>query len=151
MDNYVILADVTCDLSQEIRDYFGIETYIPGQPLNEAGKAVIKMMEGVAEGVWGLFCLFPAAGFAVALAILLLFYKLTGEKKYYEVGSKGLHTNRHRSKTVSITQIPGKVLRRKTHRPPLSSNPQKAVHPARLFPVAVKVQFLPVHAGLQLI
>lgn len=32
--------------------------------------------EGVADGVWGLFCLFPALGFAVALAILLLFYKL---------------------------------------------------------------------------
>ena len=32
--------------------------------------------EGVAEGVWGLFCLFPAAGFALALVILLLFYKL---------------------------------------------------------------------------
>lgn len=32
--------------------------------------------EGVADGVWALFCLFPAAGFAVALAILLLFYKL---------------------------------------------------------------------------
>jgi len=31
---------------------------------------------GVADGVWGLFCLFPAAGFAVALTILLLFYKL---------------------------------------------------------------------------
>ena len=32
--------------------------------------------EGVAEGVWGLFCLFPAALFAVALVILLLLYKL---------------------------------------------------------------------------
>jgi len=32
--------------------------------------------EGVADGVWALFCLFPAAGFAIALAILLLFYKL---------------------------------------------------------------------------
>ena len=31
---------------------------------------------GVAEGVWALFCLFPAAGFAVALVILLAFYKL---------------------------------------------------------------------------
>lgn len=31
---------------------------------------------GVADGVWGLFCLFPAAGFAVALVILLVFYKL---------------------------------------------------------------------------
>ena len=32
--------------------------------------------EGVAEGVWKLFCLFPAAGYIVALVILLLFYKL---------------------------------------------------------------------------
>jgi len=31
---------------------------------------------GVADGVWALFCLFPAAGFAVALVILLAFYKL---------------------------------------------------------------------------
>ena len=31
---------------------------------------------GVAEGVWGLFTLLPAAGFTVALIILLLFYKL---------------------------------------------------------------------------
>ena len=31
---------------------------------------------GVADGVWGLFCLLPAAGFAVALVILLVFYKL---------------------------------------------------------------------------
>ena len=31
---------------------------------------------GVADGVWGLFCLLPAAGFALALVILLLFYKL---------------------------------------------------------------------------
>ena len=32
--------------------------------------------EGVAGGVWGLFCLFPAAGFLIALVILLLGYKL---------------------------------------------------------------------------
>ncbi len=32
--------------------------------------------EGVADGVWALFCLLPAVGFAVALVILLLFYKL---------------------------------------------------------------------------
>ena len=32
--------------------------------------------QGVAEGVWALFCLFPAAGFAIALVILLLGYKL---------------------------------------------------------------------------
>ena len=31
---------------------------------------------GVADGVWALFCLFPAAGFALALVILLIFYKL---------------------------------------------------------------------------
>ena len=32
--------------------------------------------EGVADGVWALFCLFPAAGFGIALVLLLLFYKL---------------------------------------------------------------------------
>ena len=31
---------------------------------------------GVAEGVWALFCLFPALGFGIALVILLAFYKL---------------------------------------------------------------------------
>jgi len=31
---------------------------------------------GVEEGVWGLFNLLPAAGFALALVILLLFFKL---------------------------------------------------------------------------
>ena len=31
---------------------------------------------GVADGVWALFCLVPAVGFALALVILLLFYKL---------------------------------------------------------------------------
>ena len=31
---------------------------------------------GVADGVWALFCLFPAAGFAIALILLLVFYKL---------------------------------------------------------------------------
>ena len=31
---------------------------------------------GVADGVWGVFCLIPAAGFALALVILLAFYKL---------------------------------------------------------------------------
>lgn len=31
---------------------------------------------GVAKGLWKLFCLLPAAGFAAALIILLLFYKL---------------------------------------------------------------------------
>ncbi len=31
---------------------------------------------GVADGVWGLFCLLPAAGYAVALVMLLVLYKL---------------------------------------------------------------------------
>lgn len=31
---------------------------------------------GVADGVWGLFCLLPAAGYAVALVMLLTWYKL---------------------------------------------------------------------------
>ena len=31
---------------------------------------------GVADGVWGLFCLLPAAGYAVALIMLLVWYKL---------------------------------------------------------------------------
>ena len=31
---------------------------------------------GVADGVWALFCFLPAAGFAIALVILALFYKL---------------------------------------------------------------------------
>ena len=30
MDKYIILADVTCDLSAEVREYFGIEDYIRG-------------------------------------------------------------------------------------------------------------------------
>lgn len=36
----------------------------------------VTQPEGVADGLWRLFCLFPAAGFALALVILLLFYKL---------------------------------------------------------------------------
>ena len=30
MEKYIILADVTCDLSAEIREYFGVEDYIKG-------------------------------------------------------------------------------------------------------------------------
>ena len=40
-----------------------------------AGEGAVQPA-GVADGVWGLFCLLPAAGFALTLAILLLFYKL---------------------------------------------------------------------------
>lgn len=35
--------------------------------------------EGVADGVWAMFCLVPAVGFAIALVILLLFYKLRSD------------------------------------------------------------------------
>ena len=34
------------------------------------------MPAGVADGVWALFCLLPAVGFALALVILLAFYQL---------------------------------------------------------------------------
>ena len=30
MNKYIILADVTCDLSAEIRGFFGVEDYIKG-------------------------------------------------------------------------------------------------------------------------
>ena len=30
MEKYIILADVACDISQEIRDYFKVEDYIEG-------------------------------------------------------------------------------------------------------------------------
>ena len=35
---------------------------------------------GVADGVWALFCLLPAAGFVIALVILLAFYKLRSDE-----------------------------------------------------------------------
>ena len=40
-----------------------------------AGEGAVQPA-GVANGVWGLFCLLPAAGFALALVILLAFYQL---------------------------------------------------------------------------
>lgn len=39
------------------------------------GEGMIQPV-GVADGVWALFCLLPAAGYALALVILLVFYKL---------------------------------------------------------------------------
>ena len=30
MEKYIILADVTCDLTEEMREYFGVKDYIPG-------------------------------------------------------------------------------------------------------------------------
>lgn len=37
MKDFVILADLTCDLSEELRQYFGVEEYIPGY-VNIGGK-----------------------------------------------------------------------------------------------------------------
>ncbi len=45
--------------------------------------------EGVADGVWALYCFLPAAGFAIALVILLLFYKLRSD----EVQTMSLYNN----------------------------------------------------------
>ena len=44
---------------------------------------------GVADGVWALFCLLPAVGFAIALVILLVFYKL----RSHEVQVMSLYNN----------------------------------------------------------
>lgn len=49
---------------------------------------------GVADGVWALFCLLPAAGFAIALVILLAFYKLRSD----EVQLMSLYNNGEISK-----------------------------------------------------
>lgn len=49
---------------------------------------------GVADGVWALFCLLPAVGFAIALVILLVFYKLRTD----EVQVMSLYNNGEISK-----------------------------------------------------
>lgn len=49
---------------------------------------------GVADGVWALFCLLPAVGFAIALVILLAFYKLRSN----EVQIMSLYNNGEISK-----------------------------------------------------
>lgn len=49
---------------------------------------------GVADGVWGMFCLIPAAGFAIALVVLLLGYKL----KSKDVQVMAQYNNREISK-----------------------------------------------------
>ena len=38
MKQYVILADITCDLSPELREYFGVEEYIPGHVTIDDGR-----------------------------------------------------------------------------------------------------------------
>ena len=57
------------------------------------GEAAVQP-EGVADGVWALFCLVPAVGFAIALVILLVFYKLRTD----EVQVMSLYNNGEISK-----------------------------------------------------
>ena len=49
---------------------------------------------GVAEGIWGVFCLIPAIGFTIALVILLCFYKL----RTNDVQTMALYNNGELSK-----------------------------------------------------
>lgn len=59
---------------------------------------------GVAEGVWALFCLFPALGFAIALVILLAFYKL--RTKDVQIMSR--YNNREISREEAEALLAGK-------------------------------------------
>ena len=59
---------------------------------------------GVADGVWGLFCLLPAAGFAIALVILLVFYKLRSD----EVQVMSLYNNGEISREEAESKLAGK-------------------------------------------
>lgn len=54
---------------------------------------------GVADGVWALFCLLPAVGFAIALVILLVFYKLRTK----EVQVMSLYNNGEMTKEEAET------------------------------------------------
>jgi len=56
---------------------------------------------GVDDGVWALFCLFPAVGFVIALVILLLFYKLRTK----EVQVMSLYNNGEISKEEAETVL----------------------------------------------
>ena len=59
---------------------------------------------GVADGVWALFCLLPAAGFAIALVILLAFYKLRSD----EVQVMSLYNNGQISKEEAEQKLADK-------------------------------------------
>jgi len=56
---------------------------------------------GVDDGVWALFCLFPAVGFAIALVILLVFYKLRTK----EVQVMSLYNNGQISKEEAEAEL----------------------------------------------
>ncbi len=59
---------------------------------------------GVADGVWALFCLLPAAGFAIALVILLAFYKLRSD----EVQVMSLYNNGEISREEAESKLADK-------------------------------------------
>ena len=46
MSKYIILPDVTCDLSKELRDYFGLEDYIMGY-VQINGNITIEFMKSI--------------------------------------------------------------------------------------------------------
>ena len=45
MDKFIILADVTCDLTEEMREYFGVQDYIPGHINLGNGREEITRLE----------------------------------------------------------------------------------------------------------
>ncbi len=45
MEKYVILSDVTCDLTEEMRKYFGVEDYIPGHINLGNGREEVTKLE----------------------------------------------------------------------------------------------------------
>ena len=45
MEKFIILADVTCDLSEEIRKEFGVEDYIPGHVSFSDGRDLITTLD----------------------------------------------------------------------------------------------------------
>ena len=45
MEKFIILADVTCDLSEEVRQFFGVEDYIPGHVTISDGRDLITTLD----------------------------------------------------------------------------------------------------------
>ena len=45
MDKFIILADVTCDLTEEMREYFGVQDYIPGHINLGNGREEVTRLE----------------------------------------------------------------------------------------------------------
>ena len=60
--------------------------------------------EGVADGVWALFCFLPAAGFAIALVILATFYKLRSK----DVQIMSMYNNGEISKAEAESKLAAK-------------------------------------------